>query len=291
MSTYKREMDKLRLSEERKKQVLELYSGEGKKKEHSMKRIVKPMVAIAACAAIMLGFVVTGNMQLREQGNSSQKTDDHAFSIIVNAEELTEESPVVSYSTENSFGWAICGTEEGDVTFSIGADFSCEGEKIESVTYEIEQGLFQLALPDGKASKMDMREVDVDHASYPSAIGEEGYTCYFVDSYTVDYDKQKDAKVAVCGARETQRQEALFDKAIPQEEKAAIDELLGNIKIKCTVVFTDGTTTTKNILLTSKIMTPEEAEPEAVAHDRKLGDPESEEYAKTEQVYILFELQ
>lgn len=290
MSAYKREIDKLKLSEEQKKQVLELYSSEVKKKERSMKRIVKPMVAIAACAAIMLGFVVTGNHELQEQGNSSQQADDHAFSIIVNAEELTEESPVVSYSTENSYGWAICGTEEGDVTFSIGADFSCEGEKIESVTYEIEQGLFQLALPDG-TPKIDLREVDVDIATYPSAIEEEGYTGYYADRYTIDYDKQKDVKVAVCGVRETQHQEALFDKATPQEGKAAIDELLGDIKIKCTVTFTDGTTTTKNILLTSKIMTPEEAEPEAVAHDWKLEDPEFEEYAKTEQVYILFELQ
>lgn len=292
MSTYKQEMDKLRLSEEQKKKVLELYSGEVKQKEHSMKRIVKPMVAIAACAAIMLGFVVTGNHELQEQGNLSQQTDDHAFSFMVNAAELTEQSPVASYSAKQKSGWAICGTGEGDVSFSIGADFSCEGENIKSVTYEVEQGLFQIALPDGTEPEIDLRKVDVDRARYPSAgVEVEGYTCYYADGYTVDYDKQDNIKTAVCGIRKPQHWETLFGKSSPKEMKVAMDELLGDVKIECTVEFTDGTTTTKNIVFTNKIMTPEEAEPEAVAHDRKLGDPKVEESVKKEQVYTLFELQ
>lgn len=124
-----------------------------------MKRLVKPMVAIAACAAIMLGFVVTGNHELQEQGqnNSSQKADDHSFSIMVNEAELTEESPVVSYTTENSQGWAICGNEEGEVSFSIGAGFFCEADNIESVTYEIENGLFPACFARGNSEILNLK--------------------------------------------------------------------------------------------------------------------------------------
>lgn len=94
--------------------------------------------------------------------------------------------------------------------------------------------------------QVGLRKADVDRACYPSAgVEVEGYTSYYADRYTVDYDKQDNIKTAVCGIRKPQHWETLFGKSSP----------------------------------------------EAVAHDRKLGDSKIEECARTEQVYILFELQ
>ena len=64
MSAYKREIDKLKLSEEQKKQVLELYSSEVKKKERSMKRIVKPQFFEMNEKAVAMGYEI-GTSELK----------------------------------------------------------------------------------------------------------------------------------------------------------------------------------------------------------------------------------
>ncbi len=110
MSTYKHEMDKIRLSEQGKKRMLALYSSEVKKEEHDMKRFIKPVAAAAACAAILLGYTVSGNMAVKEGSSQQNAKDDHAFTMLVNAEELKEDSPVLTYSgDELNTGWAMSG--------------------------------------------------------------------------------------------------------------------------------------------------------------------------------------
>lgn len=304
MSTYKHEMDKLKLSEGGKKRMLALYSSEVKKEERNMMKFVKPVVAVAACAAILAGYTVSGNLAVREQ--SIRTADDHEFTMTVYAEELNDKNPVIAYNVrEICNGWAICGGEDDkSVSYSLATDFACEGEGIESVTYQINKGAFQIFKPESTKLDIKMKEVpaiNVPVANYPHIAGNdeslsdeqraesEGVDGYYVSEYTLDYANQKPENVVfnICGEKEM-NPDKVFNNQTPEEEKAGMDELIGDIVITCTVTFTDGTSVSKEIVMENKIMTPKEAEPEAVAHDSKLQ--EHEELANQKISYLFFKM-
>ena len=309
MSTYKHEMDKLKLSEQGKKRMLALYSSEVKKEEHNMMKFVKPVVAVAACAAILVGYTVSGNLAVREQSSPDSKAvqtaDDHEFTMTVYAEELNDKNPVIAYNGgEICHGWAICGGEDGSVSYSMATDFACEGEGIESVTYQINKGAFQIFKPESTKLDIKMKEVpyiNTPIGNYPHIAGNdeslsdeeraesEGVDGYYVSEYTLDYANQKPENVVfnICG-EEKMNPDIMFGNQTPEGQKAGMDELLGDVVITCIVTFTDGTSVSKEIVMENKIMTRKEAEPEAVAHDSELQ--EHEELANEKTNYLFFKM-
>lgn len=317
MSTYKHEMDKIKLSEQGKKRMLALYSSETKKEEHNMKKLIKPVVAAAACAAILLGYTVSGNM-----GSSQQKAqNDHSFTMLVNAEELKEDKPVITFSgDELESGWAMCGEEDDStVSYSLATDFACEGENIKTITYRINKGAFQIIKPESvklEDNGISMNETEelgnvmmLPVGNFPKGVfGDESLSDekqeesenvdgYGAVEYTLDYENQKPENIVfnICGKKKMgDAYNKIFGEyRTVEEEKAGRDELLGDIVITCTATFTDGTTASREIVMENKIMTPKEVESEAVIRDKKNHpeiEKEIEEMANEKRVYLFFKM-
>lgn len=319
MSTYKHEMDKIKLSGQGKKRMLALYSSEVKKEEHGMKRIIKPVVAVAACAAILLGYTISGNMAVKEGSSQQEAQDDHSFTMLVNAEELKEDKPVLTYiGGELNNGWAICGEEDGMVSYSLATDFACEGENIKTITYRINKGAFQIIKPEGvklEDNGISMNETDelgnvmmLPVGNFPKGVfGDEDLSDeeqeesenvdgYGAVEYTLDYANQKPENVVfnICGKKKmSDADNKIFGDRTVEEEKAGMDELLGDIVITCTATFTDGTTASREIVMENKIMTPKEVESEAVIRDKKNHpdiEKEIEAFANEKRVYLFFKM-
>lgn len=320
MSTYKHEMDKIRLSEQGKKRMLALYSSETKKEERNMKKLIKPVVAAAACAAILLGYTVSGNMAVKENSSQQNAQDDHSFTMMVNAEELKEDRPVLTYSgDELESGWAMCGEEDNTVSYSLATDFACEGENIKTITYRINNGAFQIIKPEGvklEDNGISMNETEelgnvmmLPVGNFPKGVfGDESLSDekqeesenvdgYGAVEYTLDYENQKPENIVfnICGKKKMgDAYNKIFGEyRTVEEEKAGRDELLGDIVITCTATFTDGTTASREIVMENKIMTPKEVESEAVIRDKK-NHPEIEKeievMANEKRVYLFFKM-
>lgn len=292
MGTYRQEMDKLKLSEQKKKQLKGLYAAETKKEEYSMRRLVKPFVAVAACAAILLGSVVSGNLALRrsEDGGTQANASDHDFSIIVSAAELTEETPAVVCDPGKGDGWVLCGTEnEREVSYSVSAMFACEGDEIESITYRINQGAFQIFMPAEAVPELTYTEADP--INVPATGWPEGYEQHFASTYTVDYAKQHPENISICGIKQIERTDELFGDSV-EGEKAGMEELFKDLVITCTVTFTDKTEVSKEIILSPVIMTNREGNPQgsqldAIEHG---GEADFEAFLDKEAVFLVYEL-
>ncbi len=323
MSTYKHEMDKIKMSEQGKKRMLALYSSEteqcSKKEKRDMKKLMKPVVAAAACMAILLGYTISGNMAVKEGGSRQEAQDDHSFTMMVNAEELKEDRPVLTYiGGELENGWAICGEEDGMVSYSLATDFACEGENIKTVTYRINKGAFQIIKPESvklEDNGISMNEAEkfenvmlLPGGKFPIGVfGAEDLSDeeqeeseqadgYGAVEYTLDYANQKPENVVfnICGKKKmSDADNKIFGDRTVEEEKAGMDELLGDIVITCTATFTDGTTVSREIIMENKIMTPNEAESEAVIRDKKNHPDikkEIEEFANKKRVYLFFKM-
>ena len=320
MSTYKHEMDKIRLSEQGKKRMLALYSSEVKKEELDMKRFIKPVAAAAACAAILLGYTVSGNMAVKEGSSQQNAKDDHAFTMLVNAEELKEDSPVLTYSgDELNTGWAMSGEDDGTVSYSLATDFACEGENIKTITYRINKGAFQIIKPESVKLEdygISMSETEelgnvmmLPVGNFPRGIlGDESLSDeeqeksenadgYGASEYTLDYTKQKPENVVfnICGKKNMgDAYHKIFgENNTVEDEKAGMDELLGDIVITCTATFTDGTTASREIVMENKILLPKDVESEAVIRDKKNHpdiEKEIEAFANEKRVYLFFKM-
>lgn len=289
MGTYRQEMDKLRLSDKKKDELKSLYAADVKE-ERNMRRIIKPVVAAAACAAVLLGSVVSGNLALQKKGDASQ-TDDHDFTLMVNAAELSKDSPVVAYSAETGRGYAICGTDtENEVAYSINTDFTCEGENIVSITYEVSQGAIQIVT--GEAGSPDVTYTETEPMNAPLSCGGDNDVCHYAGSYTVDYANQHPENVwtAFCGIRQLgSRYGDLFGEDIDRELEG-FQELLGDTVITCTVNFADGSSAVKEIEVVPTVLTYREGFPDAakLTPEEFGGEAELEEYLNTEGVFFVF---
>lgn len=292
MGTYRQEMDKVKLSEQKKEQLKKLYVTE-KKEEHRMRRLVKPMVAAAACAAILLGAVVSGNLALRGRGDGPAQADDHDFTFMVNAAELTEDSQVVAYSPGKGDGWVVCGTDnENEVSYSIDTGFACEGEQIADITYRINQGAFQIIVPQEMEPGLTFTEIEPINTAQSG--GEDDDVCYYASSYTVDYENQHPEHIwiSICGNKQLAGYyDELFGEDV-ERARTGFEELLKDVVITCTVKFTDGTSADKEITVTPVIMTYREGSPSA--SELRAEDFESEEkmeeYLNEKGVFLVYEL-
>lgn len=256
-----------------------------------MNKMVKRGIAVAACAAL----VATFGMGINYRNIFHTNEDSSPFTISVYAAEL-EEGKTVPVILGQEQCWALGGDGDTDtVDYVIKTDFRCEGENIESITYSINQGAFNVSEMPGDSIIMDevAYEGDIHCGDIGVAEDEEGNIISenrFLKEYTVRYDAQTDDKtvIAICG-------EKSFAGAVQgiwgedqnnYEEQARIyDTLLDGVEITCTAHFTDGTSASQVITVGGRVMTYAEA---GMCDE---GDTyETGESGDTEGAFFAFEL-
>jgi hypothetical protein len=235
-----------------------------------------------------VGSIFSGNAVT--SGNSEGETaKKNPLVLTCFAAEMGEGESVqvpVTLSGKSANGYALCGDANYDsVSYFIGAEFSCEGEEISTITYSINEGAFGITQlkddrlvtdyveyrgPELNCPDIAFEDEELDEGQDPS---ESKYEKLFVSQYTVSYDRQSlDTSIigiygekadesifqSIFGDGASQEQEAEgselvagmegFTYGASQEQEAeSFTSLMDGVEITCTVNYADGTTDSRVI--------------------------------------------
>ena len=249
-------------------------------RSNSMKYTFK-ICATAACAALIAVAGIGGSVYLSNQPESisnsevSVFTNDNLFTLKVNAEELEKEKGVpVAFGANKSS--SLNGSKYNDrVSYSIATGFNCEGDGIESITYSINKGAFQIVenpnasiITNGKRYEGTLNVGQVGN----------GETTNYYTEYTLNYDAQSNntTNINICGeVVDSQVYNEVFgsvenpENYNPQTVADGYTDMMNDVEITCTVHYTDGTSASENIIIEGYVMTLEETK-------KSLGEKELE---------------
>lgn len=236
------------------------------KKAKRGKTVRRTCAAVAACAALVVAVGSWYAGQPVEQSEIAvQDGEEHAekisklFMLTAKAAEtgkrieMTKGKPV-AITTEDADSWVLGGNEDGTWSYCFNLPFQCEGENIDSVSYSINRGAFQVVELEGTSIIASGKETaepvnsgligGFDDEAIPTTIN------YYTE-YTLDYDRQESDATWINMVRDDIK---FSDPDLPQSEnkpdedvKKVFDELFGDVMITCTVHFTDGTSETIEI--------------------------------------------
>lgn len=236
------------------------------KKAKRGKTVRRTCAAVAACAALVVaagswyaGQPVDQKEIATQSGDEYIETIPKLFMLTAKAAEtgkrieMTKGKPV-AVTTEDADSWVLGGNEDGTWSYCFNLPFQCEGENIDSVSYSINRGAFQVVELEGTSiiasGKEAAEPVDggliggSDYEAIPTTI------TYYTE-YTLDYDRQESDATWINMVRDDIK---FSDPDLPQREnksdedvKKVFDELFGDAMITCTVHFTDGTSETIEI--------------------------------------------
>ena len=160
MPIYHDQMNRMKLSVEAKEELKALYPQKEKKENLHKHHVLKSMIAIAACAAVLV--CVTVGYSVRQTHNpghgdltadgSSRTTDNH-FRISVKGSELTSDELTTASDQGYKSGRFGYNNEEDPFSYCWDFPFSCEGKHLETITYTAEgDGGFCVTEPKGEFS-------------------------------------------------------------------------------------------------------------------------------------------
>lgn len=279
-NNYISAMDKTALNDSQKNKLKDLYNAVNNPVEDKIMNVNekkktrrKPFAVVAASLALLIGI---GSFAL------ALPKGDNSFMLTVNAAELKEGKAVLADAS--ACGFSVSEDDNNHDRYSIDFPVKYEGDNIDSVTYSISKGRFELFKSEendspvsletngnlyfsisGESEKITNSDYAQEHASYQKT-----------KEFTVSYDDQKDSNrnIYITGdSKHLTKQEskevkkAIYGDVSLEGEKAAFDKLLGNLIITSTVKFKDGTTETQNIKVGTKVIdyseaTMDEAPPE-----------------------------
>ena len=308
--TYKSALGKIKLNETEKEKAKALFheSNIEKKRTLKPKKSLKPIMAIAACLIVVL--TTNAVISTVQNNHASHTKAENSFTITAYAKELTQTKKVYSDKYEAASS-AICGTEDGDISFAFEFPVTCKGENIDTITYQINEGAFTISNPEGKSivvageklkKALDVpeqsissdgnvtftSEIRADADNISSVAGEtkiEGLDASDTTtesekaettetlpiksaqykSFTVSYDNQTNDKTYInvvdtsdIWTKEKKMQYKALEYDICnssiEEKKEVCDFLTKNLGITCTVTYKDGSTETKDIVISNDIV-------------------------------------
>ena len=236
------------------------------KKAKRGKTVRRTCAAVAACAALVVaagswyaGQPVDQKEIATQSGDEYTETIPKLFMLTAKAAEtgerieMTKGKPV-AITTEDADSWVLGGNEDGTWSYCFNLPFQCEGENIDSVSYSINRGAFQVVELEGTSIIASGKEAEEPVNS--GLIGGSDYeaiptTITYYTEYTLDYDRQESDATWINMVRDDIK---FSDPDLPQREnksdedvKKVFDELFGDAMITCTVHFTDGTSETIEI--------------------------------------------
>ena len=287
---YKSALDKIKLSDLQKEQLRDLYYADSKeRKYHAKRRSFGPVAVLAACLALVIAAgTVVPMLQSRWEGasdNTEGNSTDHTrtgnyFAITAYAKELTKTGKVFP-DEYMSLSYVMGGDNVGEnVDFSFAFPVKCVGKNIDTITYSIDEGLFQIGTQtDGRKSiVVDGEEVEETIEAGANIIGFESseklefgeildYKLKQYKSFTVDYERQSDKRISIdivgtskMWSREKRLQykkkniyHRIFS-STGELDKEIYDFLTKDMGITCTVTYKDGSKETKNIVVSNEVV-------------------------------------
>lgn len=269
---------------------------DSQKKAKKGKMIRRTCAVVAACAALI---VAAGSWYAGQPGDQPEfATQDGGmyedtirkpFMLTAKAAETGERIEMttgkpVAIATEDTGSWVLGGNEDGIWAYCINLPFQCEGENIDSITYSINRGAFQVVESEGTSIIVSGKEAaePVDGGQIGGGYDEAKdeaipTTINYYTEYTLDYDRQESDATWINMVRD----DIMFsDLDLLQREdksdedvKKIFDELFGNVLITCTIHFTDGTSESieiePGVIVTTAIKNGEEYRDVILTFERK----------------------
>nr|WP_287559064.1 hypothetical protein [Roseburia sp.] len=177
------------------------------KNEHKKTKKInwhKSFTVMAACAALIV-ISISRNTYVNHMGKlpSSQEQSDassdlseilteNSFSMTVYAADtaLKSGSPVPIFSGSKALGWSLSGDPDTNtVSYCLLLPLTCEGDNIDTITYQINKGAFAVVGPEENS-------IILDSVPYGKTMtcGTNGdslkYPVHYYTEFTVSYDRQ-----------------------------------------------------------------------------------------------------
>ena len=278
------------------------------------KKILKPVVALAACAALVIGIsygnvtekIIGTHMLSSESDNSATgKTEDikNGFSVKVKAAEVQKlergkETAVITQKDMASSGWSGPETTN-EIGYQIQSPIVCEGRQIDTVTYSLNHGSFRVVQPDGKqyvlagteykgvAQNKNYGGVKIEMEDSKTKMLEKEYS-----SFTISAKDQKKVYIYLCDRKKVS--DKIYDKiwnSDGEDEKKldarvqGMNDVLDNLVMTCKITYKDGTSEKADIAVKKKAMTYKEA------YSGKKTDEKIKQLADEKDEFTTFELQ
>lgn len=178
----------------------------------------------------------------------------------------------VAIKPDVASSWVICGDEESShYSYCLGLPVVCEGEDIDSVTYSINQGAFEIIEAKGASIVTDMKKYDgiINAGSIgggtDEATGEQmDATEAYCTEFTLDYGRQSSETTWINMVRDQifltdDDADAVFGGGKDVEKRcAAMQKLIDGLSVTCTVYFADGTEQTAQLEINAVMGTAKE---------------------------------
>lgn len=301
-NNYKNALDKIRLANSEKEKARNLFyeteTQKQKEKSGNMKAniFIKAMLAAAASLIVILtGNIVISGLHERQNNITENNTSGNSFSVTAYSKEITKTGkvfPDTRASLEHAIGW----DSNGRINFSFLFPLECKGKNIDTVTYKIKEGVFEISNPVGKSIVIHGEKPDIELELASSIIvndlgddKEAGYEFSQYKSFTLDYNNQTNDKTCISisdvsdlwsSEKKNEAQKFINNKMGTYEKKQLSDLFTKNLGITCTVTYNDGSTDIKNISVSSEIVKPSD-----------VLDEEITEYENYETVALFFSIE
>ena len=278
-------------------------------------KVTKLFAAMAACAAFIIVASTTNNYLNRPQeekettvaeNTTTEKENLFTMKVMAAQAEVTAQKPV-AIAQNNRISHSISGdSDTNTASYRIDMPLYCEGENIESVTYSINKGYFEICenITDDFQSVVESGEpLDENSNEYLNPIFDDNGEIAmqqevndFVE-YTVSYDDQQKEGVYVTFCNDEipfPDFGSMIDKRTKTEEEisAAYQKLVDGVVITCTANYKDGTKKGVKINVGAAALTYEEIGMNVDGMTLQIEGKETVQLQPTDKVAVFtFELQ
>lgn len=278
-------------------------------------KVTKLFVAMASCAAFIIVASTTNNYLNRPQeekettvaeNTTTEKENLFTMKVMAAQAEVTAQKPV-AIAQNNRISHSISGdSDTNTASYRIDMPLYCEGENIESVTYSINKGYFEICenITDDFQSVVESGEpLDENSNEYINPIYNDNEEIVAQQAlkdyteYTVSYDDQQKEGVYVTFCNDEipfPDFGSMIDKRTKTEEEisAAYQKLVDGVVITCTANYKDGTKKGAKINVGAAALTYEEIGMNVDGMTLQIEGKETVQLQPTDKVAVFtFELQ
>ncbi len=277
-NNYKNALDKIRLANSEKEKARNLFyeietqNLKGRSGNMKANKFIKPVLAVAASLIVILaGNILISGLHEKQNHITENNTSGNSFSVTAYAKEITKTGKVFP-NTMASLNHAIGWDSNGRINFSFLFPLECKGKNIDTVTYKIKEGVFEISNPAGKSIVIHGEKPDTERKFTSRIIAaglgddkEAGYEFNQYKSFTLDYNNQTNDKTCISisdvsdlwSSEKKNEAKRFINGQMGNYEKNQLSNLFTkNLGITCTVTYNDGSTDTKNISVSSEIVKP-----------------------------------
>lgn len=278
-------------------------------------KVTKLFAAMAACAALIIIASTTNNYLNRPQkekettvaeNTTTEKENLFTMKVMAAQAEVTAQKPV-AIAQNNRISHSISGdSDTNTASYRIDMPLYCEGENIESVTYSINKGYFEICenITDDFQSVVESgKPLDENSNEYINPIYNDNEEIVVQQElkdyteYTVSYDDQQKEGVYVTFCNDEipfPDFGSMIDKRTKTEEEIseAYQKLVDGVVITCTANYKDGTKKGVKINVGAAALTYEEIGMNVDGMTLQIEGKETVQLQPTDKVAVFtFELQ